>query len=137
VAVVEMAIVTPFLLMLLLGIVEFGYVFMIQQTLTNGVREACRTGSLPGATDAEIMERFRQSVSPSGLVVTAGMLTIQHATTANPVVTVSASVPYAQVSLLKVLPSSLMANWFSTTGGGSAGSKTLGSSCSMRKEGST
>ena len=142
-AVVEMAIVSPLLLTMMLGMIEFGYVFMVQQSLTNGVREACRMASLPGATDAEIQARFDEAISATGLDITSEMLTIEHATDENPVVRVRVQVPYEDVTLLGVLPSGLFTNFF---GGAQAeggdgeepqaiGDKTIGSSCSMRKEG--
>ena len=135
-AVVEMAIVSPLLLMMLLGIVEFGYVFMVQQTLTNGVREACRTAALAGTiTDDDIRNRFQQAIAPTGITVTPGMLTITHATTLNPVETVRATVPYSQVTLLGILPSGLFSGFFCGGGSGEIGSKMVGASCSMRKEG--
>ena len=128
-----MAVVTPLLLMMLFGIIEFGYMFMMENSLTNATREACRTATLPGSTDADIRARFQQAISSTGLTVTSGMITIEPATTANPVVTVKVAVPYSQVSLLGVLPSSVFSGVFGG-GGGCIGSKTIGSVCSMRKE---
>lgn len=43
-AIVEFAIVLPFLLLLLVGIVEFGLLFYNQQVLTNSSREGARSG---------------------------------------------------------------------------------------------
>jgi len=142
-AVVEMAIVSPLLLAMLLGIVEFGYVFMVQQSLTNGAREACRLATLPGTTDEEIRTRFDEAIAATGLEITTDMLTIEHATAENPVVKVRVQVPYEDVTLLGVLPSSLFTNFFNSgdAEGGEGGEpeaigdKTIGSSCSMRKEG--
>ena len=134
-AAVEMAIVSPILLMLLLGMIEFGYIFMIGQSLTNATREAARTATLPGATDAMVIERFQQAVAPTGLTVDAGMISITHATPGNPIVNVSVQVPYQDVTLLGVLPSSLFSGWFGSGGSGSVADRTVGSSCSMRVEG--
>jgi len=133
-AVVEMAVVSPLLLMILLGIVEFGYVFMMQQSITNAVREGARVATLSGSTDEDIQTRVQESLAPTGLSVTTDMIQITHATTANPVVTVRLAVPYAQVSLLHVLPSGLFAGWFGGGGGESYDSKVVGSTCSMRVE---
>lgn len=140
-AVVEMAIVSPLLLAMMLGMIEFGYVFMVQQTLTNGVREACRLGTFPGTTDAEIRECFQDAIDATGLEITSEMLTIEHATEDDPTVRVRVQVPYEDVTLLGVLPSSLFTSFFhsgSTEGDGDGetiGDKTIGSSCSMRVEG--
>jgi hypothetical protein len=117
--------------------VEFGYVFMVQQSLTNGVREACRLGTLPGTTDAEIRARFGEAIATTGLEITSDMLIIEPATAGNPVVRVRVQVPYEDVTLLGVLPSSLFTNFFGGGGGEpeAIGDKTIGSACSMRMEG--
>ena len=139
-AVVEMAVVSPLLLAMLLGMIEFGYVFMVQQSITNGVREACRLGTLSGITDAQIQERFEEAIAATGLEITSGMFTIEHATLADPTVKVSVQVPYEDVTLLGVLPSSLFTSFFGGEdaeegGPETIGEKMIGSSCSMRKEG--
>jgi len=135
-AVVEMAVVSPILLMLLLGMVEFGYIFMVGQSLTNATREAARTATLPGATDAMVIERLQQAVAPTGVTIDSGMVTITHASPGDPIVNVRVQVPYQEVTLLGVLPSSLFAGWFGDGGAsGSIADKTIGSSCSMRVEG--
>lgn len=121
-AVVEMAVVTPLLLMLMFGIIEFGWVFMVQETITNAAREAARVAVLQGSTEADIQNRFSQAIAPTGLTVSPGMLTITRATPANPIETVQVAVPYSRISL--------MGEWL-----GLNISRTIGSSCSMRKEG--
>ena len=45
-AAVEMAVVTPLLLAVLFGIIEFGWLFTVQHTLVNAAREGARTGVL-------------------------------------------------------------------------------------------
>ncbi|HSW46850.1 MAG TPA: TadE/TadG family type IV pilus assembly protein [Phycisphaerae bacterium] len=135
-AVVEMAVVSPLLLMMLLGMIEFGYVFMMQQSMTNAVREATRVATLPGATDADIQNRLVGALAPTGLNVTPGMIQITRATIQNPVVSVRLQVPYSRVTLLGVLPSSLFCGFFNggQGGGGSIDTKTVGSTCSMHLE---
>ncbi|MFH1418467.1 MAG: TadE family protein [Planctomycetota bacterium] len=46
--VVEMAVVAPLFIMLLLGMIELGYAFMVKQTVTLAAREGARAGALPG-----------------------------------------------------------------------------------------
>ena len=57
-AVVELAVVLPFLLAILFGIIEFGWTFMVYQTVTNAAREGCRVAVLEGSSDAEITARI-------------------------------------------------------------------------------
>ncbi len=120
-AVVEMAVVTPILLTMLFGVIEFGRVFMVQETITNSAREACRVAILQGSTDDEIEARFAEAMTATGLTITDGMLTIGHATTENPIVTIQVAVPYSDVTLV--------GDYLGL------GDATLGSVCSMRKEG--
>ena len=46
--VVEMAIVTPLLLLVIAGIVDFGFLFQRYSVLTNAAMEGARVGTLPG-----------------------------------------------------------------------------------------
>ena len=50
---IEMAIVTPLLLLLVFGIVDFGFMFQRYVVLTNAAVEGARVASLPGYTLAD------------------------------------------------------------------------------------
>ncbi len=54
-AAVEFAIVLPVLLLLVLGAIDWGWYFFVEQVVTNAAREGARAGSLQGGTlsDAE------------------------------------------------------------------------------------
>lgn len=67
VATVEMAIVTPLLLTILFGIIEFGWTFMVHETATNSAREAARMAVLRGADRDEVIQRFREAMAATGL----------------------------------------------------------------------
>ena len=121
-AVVELAVVTPIMLTMVFGVMEFGWMFMVQETITNATREACRVGVLQGTTEEEIRTRFAEAMENTGVTVTTDTLAIEMATADDPVVTVTASVPYSEVSLG-------LGSWLGLSDG------TLGSMCSMRKEG--
>jgi len=73
-ALVEFALVLPFLIILVLGIMEFGWLTKNQLTVANAVREGARTAAL-GKSTSEItttIENQTQSVagSPDNLTVT-------------------------------------------------------------------
>lgn len=53
-AIVEMAFAAPFLLLLLLGIVEFGWAFSQFQDVRHGAREAARLAAVNAASDASM-----------------------------------------------------------------------------------
>ena len=118
-AVVELAVVLPLLLTIVFGIIEFGWVFMVRETLTNSSREGCRVAVLQGSTTTDIIDQVNTSMSPTGL---SGWNTqIIRSTAGNPNETVTVRIPYANVSLL----------------GGFFGSTdfNLGATTTMRKEG--
>lgn len=121
-AVVELAIITPVLLTMLFGIIEYGYVFMVRQTLTNAAREGVRIAFLQ-TTEApytEVTGRVDEVMTAAGLSTYTTAMT--HATEANGwVETVTVSIPRDEVSLL--------ASFFGSHGG------YLSGTCSMRKAG--
>lgn len=120
-AVVEFAVVLPLLLTILFGIIEYGWVFMVRQTLQTAAREGCRMAVLQTTTSpyTNVLDRISQVMEPTGL--TTYTVTMTHATTANPIETVVVEVPYDDVSL--------MGGFFGTH------NYDLGGTCSMRKEG--
>ena len=116
---VEMAIVTPLLLTLLFGMIEYGWLFTVRQAMVTASREAARTAALPGSTDADITSRVANYMEPLGL--TTYQVSTTHSEPGNPVETVQISIPRADVSLL--------GGYFGHNSG------SLHASCSMRKEG--
>lgn len=97
-AVVELAVVLPLVLTLLFGIIEFGWVFMVSQTLTTAAREGCRVAILEGATDQEISAKIDQYMGNTG--VDGYAVDISHATVGDPTEAITLTVPYAEISLL-------------------------------------
>ena len=120
-AVVEFAVVLPLLLTILFGIIEYGWVFMVRQTLQSAAREGCRLAVLQSSVEPydNVTARVNQVMGPTGLSTCS--ITMTHATVANPVETVTISIPYDDVSL--------MGGFFGTH------SYNLAGTCSMRKEG--
>lgn len=118
-ATVEMAVVTPLLLVLLFGIIEYGWVFSVRQALVTAAREGARTAALPGSTDEEIHAKIGDFLSPLGL--TTYNVELTHATPGDPTEVVHLTIPYADVTLI--------GSFFGST------DYDLGARCSMRKEG--
>ena len=119
-AVVEFAVVLPLLLTILFGIIEYGWVFMVRQTLQTAAREGARLAVLQTSTSpyTNVTDRIAQVMGPTGLSTYTS--TVNYSA---PIVTVEVSVPYDDVSL--------MGGFFGTH------AYNLGGSCSMRKEGTT
>jgi len=120
-AIVEFAVVLPLLLTILFGIIEYGWVFMVRQTLQTAAREGARIAVLSTSTSpyTSVLTRVADVMEPTGL--TGYSVNMTHATVADPVETITVTVPYSQVSL--------MGGFFGTH------AYDLGGSCSMRKEG--
>jgi Flp pilus assembly protein TadG len=118
-ATVEMAVVTPLLLTMLFGIIEYGWVFSVKQALVTAAREGARTAALPGSTDQDIQQRIANYLTPLGL--TTYNVALTHSTPQDPTETVHVTIPYSDVTLV--------GSFFGST------NYDLGARCSMRKEG--
>ena len=64
-AAVELAVVLPLLLTLVFGIIEFGWVFMVRETLVNSSREGARVAVLQGSTEQDIRDQVSASMNPT------------------------------------------------------------------------
>lgn len=100
-ATVEMAIVTPLLLTMLFGVIEYSWVFSVRQTLIHAAREGARTASLPGSTEGDISERITDYLSPMGLNAS---IDISRATSDDPTERVEVSIPVNDVVLTGFFP---------------------------------
>ena len=60
---VEFALVLPMLLLVILGIAEFGFIFQRYEVVTNAAREGARMAVLPGYTTADVIARVRVYVT--------------------------------------------------------------------------
>jgi Flp pilus assembly protein TadG len=66
-ALIEMALTLPLLLLLSIGIFEFGRAFQHWQVLTNATREGARIATLPGVTDDAVTTRVRTYMEAGSL----------------------------------------------------------------------
>ena len=67
---VEFALVLPMLLLLILGIAEFGFIFQRYEVVTNAAREGARMAVLPGYTNADVVARVRTYVTQGRVTTT-------------------------------------------------------------------
>lgn len=70
-AMIEMAFTLPLLLLISIGIIEFGRAFQTWQVVTNAAREGARVAVLPGYTDAMVTSRVQQYIQAG--VLSAGV----------------------------------------------------------------
>ena len=119
-AIVEFAVVLPVLLAILFGIIEYGYVFMVRQSLQHAAREGGREASLQSSTLSTISAKVDTVMAPTRIT----SFTLGYESDAvNCSETVTVSVPYGDVSLTN--------GFFGMT------DITLEGSCTMAKEGCT
>ena len=133
---VECALVLPFLMMLVLGIIECGQVMSAEEVITNATREGARLASLGGSTmgtststgSNEVNYRVRSSLDAGGVASSQATITITDLTGAvsdlpqantGDEIQVSVSVPFSKIAW--------STPWF-------FGGATLSSSSIMRKE---
>lgn len=123
-AMVEMALTLPIFFMVVLGIIEFGRAFMVEQVVTNAAREGARHAVLPGVTTAAAQQKARDhlvagnlNVPQATVTVTPDLSTARTGTT----VTVTVAVPYSAVSWVQT-------SWFLSS------SATMRSTSVMRHE---
>lgn len=67
---IEFALIFPLLLLVMLGIVDFGFMFQRFEVLTNATREGARVAVLPGYSDADTVLRVCSYLSSGGVPTT-------------------------------------------------------------------
>jgi Flp pilus assembly protein TadG len=92
-ALLETAITVPIILLISVGIFEFGRAYQVQQVLTNAVREGARVAVIEGTSDAQVTKIVSD-------YMTSGNLPIDP--TDPPTITVLRSEPFAGTTAAKV-----------------------------------
>ena len=64
---VEAAIALPLLLLVVMGIIDFGRLFQRYEVVTNAAREGARVAVLPGYAAADAQDRVKQYLAAGGL----------------------------------------------------------------------
>ena len=67
---IEFALVVPLLLFIIMGLVDFGFMFQRFQVVTNAAREGARIAVLPGYADADVEARVRSYMTEGGVANT-------------------------------------------------------------------
>jgi hypothetical protein len=69
---VEFALVLPLLLLVVLGIAEFGFIFQRYEVVTNAAREGARIAVLPGYNNDDVETRVRAYLTAGRVPATGG-----------------------------------------------------------------
>ncbi len=116
VAVVEMAIVAPLLLLLCFALIEYGWMFVKAEALNEAARNAVRVAILPSATNAQVQSAASAVLTQAGITgytLTTNPTDVSTAATGTSV-TVSLTVPYSNIALVNLpfvpVPQSLSAS---------------------------
>jgi Flp pilus assembly protein TadG len=64
-----MALILPIIMLMLIGIIEFGRLLMIQQIITSAAREGGRIAVLPSADESEVRDKVTSVIHNGGLDV--------------------------------------------------------------------
>jgi Flp pilus assembly protein TadG len=129
---IEMVIVTPLLLLLVFGIIDFGFLFQRYVVLTNAAVEGARVASMPGYTNADAQARVQSYVTnalPPGVVVPpAAVVGVALPGTGG------ATWPGVQVTVTHVYTLQYVAPIMRLVGGTTAGTVTLTARSTMRRQ---
>ena len=104
VALIELALVLPLLLLLTFGVIEYGWVFTNTAELTNAARNAARLGVRPNVTSAQVTASIDDLLGLTGLAEAPYEVTLTPAEVADllpgQTFTVRITVPYSEVELI-------------------------------------
>ncbi len=105
-AAVEMAIVLPLLLLLILGVIEYGWMFLKNQGVTNVARQTARVAARYEVSDAEVQAALSSAITAAGLSTSGYAMVMNPADTSvlepGDTLSVTVTVPYANIRLLGV-----------------------------------
>src|SRR5262249_2243933 len=106
-ATVEAALILPFVLYLTFGAIEYGWMFLKQQQITNVARQSARLAATPNAPNATVNSRISTMMTDAGLgssgytvTMPANVAGVTPATT----FTVKISVTYSNITLTHMSP---------------------------------
>ena len=127
---IEMAIVLPLLLLLIMGMVDFGFLFQRYVVLTNAAAEGARVASLPGYTAADVTARVAAYATNGGVPGTVNTAT---AAVALPGAN-GGSWPGTQVTVTHVYTYQYVGPIAALFGGGIGGNVTITSRATVRNQ---
>ena len=112
---VEAALIFPLLMLVIFGIVEYGWMFIKEHQITNITRQAARMAATPDATTASVNAMVATMMQNAQITGYGAPVYSPAITSAQPgqLITVTITVPYSNVGLTRVpllpLPASLQA----------------------------
>jgi Flp pilus assembly protein TadG len=103
-AAVEAALIVPVLLLIVMGTLEYGWLFWKAADVNNAARQGARVGSLGGATATDVTDKILSALTACGLEdsgYTVTMTPVDPATlSSGEELTVQISIPYANIAVI-------------------------------------
>lgn len=97
---VEMALVLPVFVLLMFGLIEYGWVFLKVSQVNNAARQGVRIAVRPDATQADVQAAVDEVMNHAGLLTTGYRIVITNLNAAaRQPVSVEVTLPYSAVSL--------------------------------------
>jgi Flp pilus assembly protein TadG len=130
---IEFALVLPLLLFIILGLVDFGFMFQRFEVVTNAAREGARMAVLAGYTNADVETRVRSYLTTGGVAATTSNCSVATTDYTIPTGGAGPAMPGKRVQVTYASPYLFLgpvAGWF----GGSFTSANLTGVAIMRKE---
>jgi Flp pilus assembly protein TadG len=132
---IEFSLTLPLLLLIVLGIIEFGLMFREYEVVTNAAREGARIAILPSYTDADVRARIDDYLGTAGLNLSNRRIV------PNPIVPVTSLVNGAGSPCISVVPVTVeydhavpFVSGIATYFGATIGTMTLRATSRMRRE---
>jgi Flp pilus assembly protein TadG len=118
-AIVEFAVVVPLFFTLVMGIIEFGRIFMVQEMLVNAARVGARAAILSGSTQSgvqSIISNYMSSTGVSGYTSTISPnLSGSPAPGSGTAISVTVSVPWSSITWSGTYPINLTGTTLTST----------------------
>jgi Flp pilus assembly protein TadG len=127
---IEFALTFPLLLLVVMGIIDFGLLFQRYEVLTNAAREGARVAVLPGYTNADITTRVNQYLQATSL----SSATVNTSVGAAQSVNVGANCISVRPVTVSYVHTYAFLGGIGSYFGSSFGTKTLTATASMRSE---
>lgn len=111
IAVVEFAVIAPFLVFLTLGLIEMARGYQVKEVLTDAVRRGARSAAIPSTSSSTIQSDINSVLSKNSIKSSDATITITvNGTTADPVtaksgdkISVKVSIPVSKIALVTPL----------------------------------
>ncbi len=118
IATIEMALVMPLLLILTFGLIEYGWLFLKSQQVTNAARQGARIAARPDADNSLALASVASAMDNAGLAASGYAVTLSPGDVTSPLsgqlLTVSVNVDYENIRLLGLpfvpMPSTIAAS---------------------------